>query len=248
METAVTSQKWPSTLWIVRHGESEANVARAAAYQAGATRIAIDNRDMDVQLSERGVEQALTLGRWFGAMAPEEQPTAILTSPYTRTRQTAENICLGADLGRYLPVVLDERLREREFGVFDGLTNMGIREKYPDLAQLRFLVGKFYHRPPGGESWADVILRLRSILGTITRDYAGERLMIVCHSVVVLCFRYLLERMTEEQILAVDKGPDVANCSVTSYRFDPQAGQRGKLMLDLYNFVAPTVERTSSAI
>jgi broad specificity phosphatase PhoE len=248
VQPATEGQKWPNTLWIVRHGESEANVARAAAYQSRAARIAIDNRDMDVQLSTLGVAQSQDLGRWFGSLPEEERPTAIIASPYLRTRQTAENIRESAGLRDAIALVLDERLREREFGVFDGLTNMGIREKYPDLAQLRFLVGKFYHRPPGGESWADVILRLRSMLDAITRDYVGERLMIVCHSVVVLCFRYLLERMTEEQILAIDKGPDVANCSVTSYQFDPHAGRRGKLVLDTFNFVAPAIERTSSAI
>jgi len=52
--------------------------------------------------------------------------------------------------------------------------------------------------------------------------------------VVVLCFRYLLERMTEEQILAIDREADVANCSITSYEL---SGER--LQLRRFNFVAP---------
>src|SRR5205085_3574002 len=101
-------------------------------------------------------------------------------------------------------------------------------------AALRRSIGKFYHRPPGGESWCDVILRLRSVSDTLALEHAGRRVLAVCHSVVVLCFRYLIERMNEEQILAIDRGPEVANCSITSYE---RAGAR--LELRRFNFVAP---------
>ena len=58
-------------------------------------------------------------------------------------------------------------------------------------------MGKFYHRPPGGESWADVILRLRSALNTINLLYCDRRVVVVCHQVVVLCMRYILEELDE---------------------------------------------------
>jgi hypothetical protein len=66
--------------------------------------------------------------------------------------------------------------------------------------------------------------------------------LIVGHQVIVNCMRYLLERMDEAEILAVDREADVPNCGVTSYAFDPQAGKRGKLVLQLENFVAPLTE------
>jgi len=56
-------------------------------------------------------------------------------------------------------------------------------------------------------------------------------MLIVGHQVTVNCFRYLFERMTEAQILAIDQRADVPNCSVTSYVFDPSAGRQGKLVL-----------------
>ena len=96
--------------------------------------------------------------------------------------------------------------------------------------------------PPGGESWCDVLLRLRAVLDLLTRDYRRERVLIVTHQVVVNCFRYLLERMSEEQILAIDRAQEVANCSVTSYEFDPTLGRNGKLALRAYNFVAPLTQ------
>jgi broad specificity phosphatase PhoE len=66
--------------------------------------------------------------------------------------------------------------------------------------------------------------------------------LIVSHQVVVNCFRYLLERMSEEQILALDRANEIANCAVTSYEFAQRLGRRGKLALKLYNFVAPLEE------
>jgi broad specificity phosphatase PhoE len=115
------------------------------------------------------------------------------------------------------------------------LTTPGIAAAYPDQAEFRRLLGKFYHRPPGGESWCDVILRLRSVLDTVSLHYAERRVMIVCHQVVVLCLRYILERLDEAAILDIDARARVENCGVTEYRFDPQVGRSGGLVLVRYN-------------
>jgi broad specificity phosphatase PhoE len=237
-------QRWPDVIWIVRHGESAGNVASAAAREAGLPMIPIATRDVDVPLSPRGEEQAHALGRWFASMPLSERPTVLLTSPYVRAVRTSELIVQAG--GTDEPdeaLVIDERLREREFGILDRLTALGVQQRFPDQFEQRRLLGKFYHRPPGGESWCDVILRLRSMLDTINLHYARERVLIVCHEVVVLCLRYLLECMTEEDILGIEQREDVANCGVTWYRFDPTAGRRGKMMLHRFNFVAPLVER-----
>lgn len=237
------SQRWPDVLWIVRHGESAGNVARDAADAAGLAVIDIPMRDVDVPLSPLGERQASALGKWFAALPDDERPTVLLTSPYLRARHTAEIVRdAGGLCSDRLDLIVDERLREKEFGILDGLTTTGIRARHPEQAEFRRLLGKFYHRPPGGESWCDVILRLRSALDTISLHYAGERVLIVCHQVIVLCLRYLVECMTEEEILAIDRAGDVANCSVTSYVFDSSLGRHGKLALQVYNFVAPLEE------
>ncbi|MEJ7758811.1 MAG: histidine phosphatase family protein [Gemmatimonadaceae bacterium] len=234
------SQIWPDLLYIVRHGESAGNVAREAAMLAGDDTIDIDTRDVDVPLSPLGEQQSMALGRWFAALPQAQQPTVVLTSPYLRARNTAAIIASSAGFSHdRFSLVVDERLREKEFGILDRLTSIGIKSYHPDQAEFRRLLGKFYHRPPGGESWCDVILRLRSAIEMISREYCGERVLLVCHSVVVLCMRYLLEHMTEEQILAIDRANEVANCSVTSYEYDDAAKPRGKLSLQVFNFVAP---------
>ena len=237
-------QKWPDVMWIVRHGQSAGNVARDAAEASGQPMIDLPMRDVDVPLSELGEQQAGALGRWFGQMPDGARPTIVLTSTYLRARETARHAldAAGMDIGSDVSFVTDERLREKEFGVLDRLTKNGILQKYPEQAEIRSILGKFYHRPPGGESWCDVILRLRSLIDTITRDYRRERVLIVGHQVIVNCFRYLLERMSEEQIMEIDREKDIANCSVTSYEFDATLGRHGKLALRLFNFVAPLEE------
>jgi broad specificity phosphatase PhoE len=232
-------QKWPQQIWLVRHGQSAGNVARDQAEAAKGLLIDIAERDVDVPLSPLGVQQSQALSDWFAALPPGQQPNVVLHSPYLRAAETARIVTAGFKGDDLLAATVDERLREKEFGILDRLTTHGIAQQYPELYQQRQHVGKFYFRPPGGESWCDVILRLRSLLDTITREYAQERVLIVGHQVIVNCFRYLLERLDEATILQYDKMSDVPNCSVTSYRFDPAAGRRGKLLLDQVNFVAP---------
>jgi broad specificity phosphatase PhoE len=229
-------QKWPDSLWLVRHGESAGNVARDAAEDAGLPMIDIATRDMDVPLSKTGEEQAQAFGHWLGEQPSDVHPTVVLASPYVRAVETAR-LALDAAGITDAEVTVDERLREREFGILDRLTKAGIIERFPEQAELRKFVGKFYHRPPGGESWCDVALRLRSVIDTMTRDHRGERVMIVSHQVVIMMFRYLLERLTEQEILEIDRQNQLANCSLTSFVFDPAAGRRGKLLLERFNEV-----------
>ena len=215
---------------------------------AGSTHIDIAERDVDVPLSALGERQAQALGRWFAALPAGDRPEIVLTSPYRRAQSTAMLIGASGGLSRDdCPLTVDERLREKELGVLDRLTQAGVKELYPDQAEFRRLLGKFYHRPPGGESWCDVILRLRSALDTISLHYGGKRVLLVGHQVVALCLRYLIENLTERQILDIDAEGDVANCSVTEYRFDPNGGGTGRLELLRYNFVAP-VEQGGEAV
>jgi len=238
--SVVQKQTWPSMLWLVRHGESAGNVARQAAEAGGFPVIDILQRDVDVPLSALGERQAAALGTWFKEQT--EQPNVILSSPYLRALQTTEGIVQSAGLEASCARHSDERLREKEFGTLDLLTKKGIIAQYPHEAERRAKLGKFYYRPPGGESWCDVILRLRSVLDHIQLQYRGERVLIVAHQVVVLCMRYLLEHMSEAQILGIDQEKDIANCSVTSYQWTRNEQAREAMILQLHNFVTPLTE------
>jgi broad specificity phosphatase PhoE len=79
-------------------------------------------------------------------------------------------------------------------------------------------------------------------MDTVSIHYAERRVMIFAHQVVVLCLRYIIENLDEAEILAIDQQGDVANCAITEYRFDPNAGKDGNLILARYNVTAPMVQ------
>jgi probable phosphoglycerate mutase len=239
-DVPASAQEWPSSLWLVRHGESAGNVARDAAEQQGLHTIDLVGRDIDVPLSALGERQSRALGRWIRELPAEQRPSVVLTSPYARARQTADLVIAESGLARPgLAYVMDERLREKEFGSLNRFTKAGIVAKFPHEAARRSEVGKFYYRPPGGESWCDVILRLRSVVDHLQLRYAEERVLIVAHQVIVLCFRYLLEELDEARILAIDAEKDVANCSLTGFETRRCDDGRVRPTLQMYNFVAP---------
>jgi probable phosphoglycerate mutase len=213
---------------IVRHGESERNIAKDRAKSRASTHsFGLGLRDMDTPLTKRGLEQARETGE---VVAKQYRFDTAFSSPYRRAFQTSE--CILSCLEPKPHIVFEERIREIEFGMLDGLTAEGIKERYPEEYARREREKKYWYRPPGGESRPDVALRVHSFLGTLTRDYRAKSVLIVCHSVVVLIFRRLLERWTEDEYLRVDREEDVLNCSVTAYRYDPQSK---KLGLECYN-------------
>lgn len=200
-----------SWIGIVRHGESTGNVAATQAETDRAEIIDIEERDADVPLSATGEAQARSVQRWLAVQG--DPPDAVVVSPYLRTRQTAELALEG--LGS--TPVLDERLRDRELGVLDRLTRSGVEARLPEEAQRRDRLGKFYYRPPGGESWADVLLRLRSLLRDIDSEHPGERVLLFAHDATVSMVRYLLEAMDEQTLMEAARQEPIANCSISSW-------------------------------
>ena len=213
LASVLHARRGPREVMLVRHGESVGNLADTEARDADAERLDLSARDADVELSPNGEEQARTLGRWAGGLADDRRPDLVLASPYRRAADTAR--VAAQQLG--LEVVLDERLRERDLGVFDGFTGKGIRARWPEESERRSHVGKFYYQPPSGESWADVVLRVRSLLTDLREGYDGARVWLVTHQAVIMSFRYALEGLDEAELLEIDRTTRIANVSVTRY-------------------------------
>lgn len=215
----------------MRHGESEANLRATAAQQAGTEVIEVAWRDADVPLSATGAEQASAFGRWFArARHGSAAPWRVWCSPYLRARQTAEIALVQASAEHAADVRpsddpvprirVDERLRDRELGVLDLLTAVGVEARFPLEAARRRWVGKYYHRPPGGESWADVALRIRSFLGDL--GATGDRVdgddgpvLVIAHDAVVMLFVAVCTELDEQQLGELMANRVVANASVT---------------------------------
>jgi broad specificity phosphatase PhoE len=216
--------KW---LALIRHGESTGNVAAARAEVDGAEVIDIPERDADVPLSTTGRKQAASAGQWIRSLPAEQRPDLAVVSPYLRVRQTAE---LALD-GTGIDSIVDERLRDRELGVLDLLTSHGVRARLPAEAARRDRLGKLYYRPPGGESWTDVLLRLRSLLAEMARDRPGGRVLLLTHEAVVFLTRYLLEGLSEAELMRVVPGNAIANCSISVWQRD----EMGRLSSTAFN-------------
>lgn len=201
-------------LAAVRHGESTANVAFAAAAE-GASSEPLAGIDADVGMSPLGWRQARLLGRWLAALPAADTPQAVVRSPYLRARQTwgemaAEAARLGAPGGA--AVLTDERLRDREMGVFELHPPAVLRARDPREADRRAALGEWAYRPPGGESLADVALRVRGFLADLaTSGY--ERVLLVGHDATVACLDHVLAGLGA----APPRAP-VPNASVSTWR------------------------------
>jgi 2,3-bisphosphoglycerate-dependent phosphoglycerate mutase len=216
-------------LGVVRHAESVGNLAAVQAEGSGADRLDLSMRDADVPLSPLGEQQAAAVRAWLAALPPTVTPQVGLVSPYLRTVETARI----ATAGTGLRLAYDERLRDRDLGVLDLLSSHGVMKAFPQEAQRRARLGKFYYRPPGGESWADVALRLRSLLADLRRDHADGRVLLFTHDVVVQLLRYLLEDLREQELAEWSAKHIIANASIGAWQRDAD----GRLAATAFNNV-----------
>lgn len=176
-------------IYLVRHGESEANVDHTVHYHTA---------DHAINLSSRGKEQALRAGDALAQiikLAPNA-PLRVWTSPYQRTRQTTAGIV--ERLHPHFPQ-LDVRehlnLCEQQFGLFDGIPDAELPQRYPEehahYALCEKHGGKFWARMPLGESRFDVATRVHEAFGTFHRDadrHGVRNIVVVCHGVTLRAF------------------------------------------------------------
>lgn len=206
-------------IWLIRHGESVANVAAAHADATGADVIEVEQRDADVPLSPLGEEQSRSLGAELADRGVDDVPTVLWVSPYRRAQQTIA-IALQAGGVTEPPKRVDERLRDRELGVLDLLTRAGVRNRFPDEERRRQWLGKYYHRPAGGESWVDVMGRLRSVFADVDRLDGPVRLVIAAHDAVVMLAVAVCLDLDEPALMDFAATHTVANASLTTLRRD----------------------------
>jgi len=217
-------------LILVRHGQSVANAAFAAANAAGLLDAEVSGRDAEVPLTPLGEQQAAAVGRWLAA-----QPTApevVITSPYLRARETWRIAAEASGLDLPAPMT-DDRLVDRLMGDLELMTSAAVAAQFPDEARRRAAAGEYRYAPPGGEAFADIEVRLRSFLADLNRDRAGKRVAVVAHDAVVLMMRAVIESLTWDEVLEMERAAGaVRNASITRF-----LAQDGHLVLDRYNSI-----------
>ncbi|MCK4729998.1 MAG: histidine phosphatase family protein [Candidatus Aenigmarchaeota archaeon] len=224
--------KWPSSLVVIRHGQSEQNVALDLLEDNLEELLEQQKRirDADAQLTPIGLWQAQQTGLH---LAHYEAFDICFSSPYRRTLQTSEEVI--SNLGYDLRIFKENRLREKEFGRLHGFKTDEIKDLYPEEFEDRKRDGKYWYRLPRGENYPDVEDRVHSFLDKLARDYGGKNVLVVTHQVPYKIFRALFEHLDEESVLALE---DTPNCGIQEYRIDTSKAEEGRLKLVKFNEVA----------
>lgn len=219
-------------LILVRHGQSLSNVAFPAADAKGLLEAEVSGRDAEVPLTEVGEEQAAAVGVWLASLPAGLVPQVVITSPYLRARETWRIAAEASGLDLPEPAT-DDRLVDRLLGDLEMLTRAAIAKRYPDEAARRAKAGEYRYAPPAGESFADIETRLGSFLDDLHRDHDGERVVVVAHDAVVLMMRAVIERLTWDQVVAMERAEgSVRNASISQF-----VARDGRLKTARYNAV-----------
>ena len=161
-----------STLYLIRHAESEANKGRIFASRGAFPLTKAGKADADLIASE--LKELVKIDR-------------IISSPLKRARQTAASF----EAAYNLKAVEDDRLSEQELGKFSGLTYSGI-EKYPDY-EMDALKRWDWVPEGGGESYKMIAERVRSFFADMEKNSGDENILIVTHAVTFRLIRGVLE-------------------------------------------------------
>ncbi len=210
-------------IYLIRHGQSEANIDRS---------VCLTTPDHAIALSALGQQQATAAGQALCELltVPETEAVRVWSSPYRRTRETASRV--AAQLAVRYPR-LDQRehinLCEQQFGLFDGVPDAELPLRFPlehahyDLAQKH--EGRFWARMPLGESRFDVAVRIHQSFGTFHRDaerHGVRNIVVVCHGITLRAFVMQWLHLPYEWF---DAQPNPGNCDIFQIKGSGGAGR-----------------------
>lgn len=195
MTQDVAAPRPVAELIVVRHGETIWNADRRMQGQ------------QDSPLSERGRAQARALGVRFMT----EPFDHLYSSDLARAYQTAAAI--AERTGHEIKV--DTRLRERAFGIFEGLTAAEMASRHPE-EYARFRARDPDYALPGGECTREFFARSMACFNDIGRRHAGERIVVVAHGMLLDA----LYRAARGLDLIAARDVDLINASLNVFRYD----------------------------
>lgn len=251
--------KWPNYLMLIRHDTSAYNVLRFQKeadplYQTFVTLFQTDPdgeetqklarelwqkyrlncSDAQTPLVDKEAELARRVGRRLKNVFV--RPDIIFVSPYQRALDTFAGLKCGWPNLQQIEWHKEERIREQEHGLASLYNDWRIfHALHPEQRLLYGQEGAYRYRYPNGESVPDVRIRSALMINTITRDWAGKRVLLICHHLNILAMRAHLERLDEEKFVYLDQKEKPINCGVTLYLGHPELGQDGRLVLEFYN-------------
>ncbi|WP_406837033.1 bifunctional RNase H/acid phosphatase [Streptomyces sp. AHU1] len=196
----------PATFVLLRHGETSLTPQKRFSGSGGS----------DPSLSDAGREQA---ERVAAALAARGTIQAIVASPLARTRQTAGVV--AARLG--LDVVVEDGLRETDFGAWEGLTFGEVRERHPDDLDA-WLASPEAEPTGGGESFAATAHRMAATRDKLIASYAGRTVLLVTHVTPIKTLVRLALGAPPESLFRMELS--AASLSAVAYYADGNASVR----------------------
>ena len=217
----------PLDLYVIRHGESEANVIVQAGEQGDNSLYTQDNvtvPDRSWRLTATGRKQADCIGRWL--VSQQQLFDRYMVSPYVRTRETAATMALPKAKWEENRV-----LRERSWGEINTITKDEFKNNYARNWNFKN-TDPLYWRPPAGESIADVAEdRVHNFLTSLSRKSDSESVVMVTHGDFMLALMLTIEDLADEEFLHRADSDDwkITNCTCLHYtRRDPETGRTSK--------------------
>lgn len=207
----------PIDLVLIRHGESEGQVANRAS-RAGDHSYFLDEfltRHSSLwRLTDKGIEQAQIAGKWIRENIAENF-FRHYTSEYFRAKETAYHLGLSG-----VQWYSEFYLRERDWGLLDVMSQEERWEHYSSELARKEIDG-FFWSPPNGESMAQLCLRIDRVLDTLHRECSDKKVVIVCHGEVMWGFRVRLERMPQSIWRRIESSyhphDQMHNCQILHY-------------------------------
>ncbi len=206
----------PKRIILIRHGESQGNVDKQHYEEIP---------DYALNLTPRGVEQALEAGKKIKAIIGDEK-VSVYISPFFRTRQTFANIRKSIE-ENITRAIEDPRIREQEWG-----HQRSVNEN-EEIKKERDKYSTFYFRIPDGESGADVYDRMSTFMETLHRDFRKddfpENALLVTHGMTLRLFLMKWFHWTVEEFERI-RNPKNCQIVIMERQLD---GEKYKLVTEL---------------
>ncbi len=220
----------PINVYLVRHGQSEGNQANRMAEKGDESGFSPDFRARHTsswRLTDTGRHQAYLAGIWIreNLLATGQAFGWCVTSAYFRAMETAALLALpGAEWQRNF------FLTERDWGYLEACPPSERIERFADALRSR-TTEPFFWRPPNGESFAQLCLRVDRGFDTLHRQCSDmEQVILVCHGEVMRAVEVNIEKPSSEEfrrrIFSKDPADQIHNCQITHYtRRNPMTGE-----------------------
>lgn len=217
-------------LLLLRHGQSEGNLAQAAAEsgdRAFFTSEFASTPGPQWRLTGTGIAQAQMIGAW---LSKEFALDRLYTSPYARAIETAAHLNLDSSFASRPGWRIDRRLAERSWGDIQNIFDADYgRQEFMKLNAWWRDRDPLYWTPPGGESIAEVATgRFYSFLNTVTDRLPSGTALAVTHGDVMWAAQVAVEKFTDQRFYAEYATDSFAlrNCEVLHYTSsDPTTGR-----------------------